>query len=171
MTTSKLKKLSSGTFFLTAVVTAYLIVALLNQQLLFKSLRGAWSIFIKLMPIMILVFILLFITSYFVSAKRVKSWIEGKSGFRKWSIALGSGILSTGPIYMWYPLLKDLTKKGITSGFVATFLYGRAIKPALFPLMISYFGLYYTIMFNIIIAVLAIVQGLVIDKTTGGKLI
>ena len=54
-----------------------------------------------------------------------------------------SGIISMGPIYAWYPLLKEMRKKGATNSLIAVFLGNRAVKPFLLPIMISYFGWVY----------------------------
>jgi uncharacterized membrane protein YraQ (UPF0718 family) len=48
-----------------------------------------------------------------------------------------------GPIYAWYPLLKELQKKGVANSLIAVFLSNRAVKPFLLPIMISYFGWLY----------------------------
>jgi uncharacterized membrane protein YraQ (UPF0718 family) len=48
-----------------------------------------------------------------------------------------------GPIYAWYPLLKELRKKGAANSLIAVFLGNRAVKPFLLPIMISYFGWVY----------------------------
>jgi len=52
----------------------------------------------------------------------------------------GIEVISMGPIYAWYPLLKELRGKGATNSFIAVFLGNRAVKPFLLPIMISYFG-------------------------------
>jgi uncharacterized membrane protein YraQ (UPF0718 family) len=56
-----------------------------------------------------------------------------------------AGILSAGPIYAWYPILKDLREKGAEHSLVAVFLVNRAVKPFLLPLMISLFGWTYVL--------------------------
>ena len=45
-----------------------------------------------------------------------------------------------GPIYAWYPLLKKLKDEGVGNGPIAIFLYNRAVKPFLLPVMIAYSG-------------------------------
>ena len=57
-----------------------------------------------------------------------------------------SGIISMGPIYAWYPLLKELRGKGATNSLIAVFLGNRAVKPFLLPVMISYFGWVYVLL-------------------------
>jgi uncharacterized membrane protein YraQ (UPF0718 family) len=48
-----------------------------------------------------------------------------------------------GPIYAWYPLLKELRKEGAANSLIAVFLGNRAVKPFLLPIMMSYFGWVY----------------------------
>lgn len=64
-----------------------------------------------------------------------------RPGVRGWLIAIAGGILSAGPIYLWYPLLADLQERGMRKAFSAAFLYNRAIKLPLLPVLIAYFGL------------------------------
>ncbi len=58
-------------------------------------------------------------------------------------LSAAAGIISMGPIYAWYPLLKELRKKGAANSLIAVFLGNRAVKPFLLPVMISYFGWMY----------------------------
>jgi len=52
-----------------------------------------------------------------------------------------------GPIYAWYPFLASLKEKGAVDFYLANFLSSRAVKPALLPLMITYFGWQYSLVF------------------------
>jgi uncharacterized membrane protein YraQ (UPF0718 family) len=70
---------------------------------------------------------------------------------------------------MWYPLLSDLQKKGVKNSFIATFLYNRAIKPALLPLIIFYFGLAFTIVLTIVMIIASVFQGLIVEKILKNK--
>lgn len=90
------------------------------------------------------------------------------SGFTRWLIAVGGGIISTGPIYMWYPMLKELKREEVQYGFIATFLYNRAIKPPLIPMMIAYFGWKYTVVLAVVMATISVIQGIMFEKIEGG---
>ena len=74
------------------------------------------------------------------------------------------GILSSGPIYMWYPLLADLKHKGLSYGLIACFLYNRAIKIPLLPLAIIYFSWRYLFILTFVMIFMSILQGLIINK-------
>lgn len=105
---------------------------------------------------------------YFVSPENVRKYLGKSAGLKRWLIAVAGGIISTGPIYMWYPMLRQLRKKGVKYGFIATFLYNRAVKPPLIPMIILYFGLKYTVVLTIVMIIISIVQGIIFEKIEGG---
>ncbi len=65
---------------------------------------------------------------------------------------------------MWYPLLADLKNKGLSYGFIACFLYNRAIKIPLIPLAIAYFSWQYILILSFTMIIMSVVQGILIDK-------
>ena len=68
-------------------------------------------------------------------------------------------------------MLKELKERGVNYGFISTFLYNRAIKPALIPLMIYYFGLNFTIILTFVMIVMSVIQGFIFEKLEeGGEL-
>ena len=69
---------------------------------------------------------------------------------RQTLVAAVAGILSAGPIYAWYPMLKDLRQKGADYSLIAVFLVNRAVKPFLLPVMASLFGWAYVLMLTIL---------------------
>ena len=87
----------------------------------------------------------------------------GESGIKGWVLAISMGILSHGPIYVWYPLLKDLRDHGMRSGLIAVFLYNRAIKIPLLPVMIFYFGIGFVIILSIYMMIASVVEGKIIN--------
>jgi hypothetical protein len=86
------------------------------------------------------------------------------SGLRGWSLAIVGGILSVGPIYAWYALLRDLRTKGMRTALIAVFLYNRGIKLPLLPLMIHYFGLAYTLVLAIYMTLFSLLNGILVEK-------
>jgi uncharacterized membrane protein YraQ (UPF0718 family) len=60
-------------------------------------------------------------------------------------------------------LLKDLRKKGLSQGTIATFLYARGIKLTLLPMLVSFFDLKFAIILTVTTFVFAIIEGLIID--------
>ena len=118
---------------------------------------------LKIIPIFILVFVLMSLSNYFITPKFVMRHL-GEKGFKRWFYVIAGGILSTGPIYMWYPLLADLREKGLSYGLIACFLYNRAIKIPLLPLAILYFSWQYILVLCFVMIFMSVVQGVVLNK-------
>ena len=153
-----------GWYFLLVVIILYLVTIFLKFDAILPSLNFSLKILISVIPIFILVFIIMIVVNYYITPKSVNKYLGKSSGLKRWVIAIIGGIISTGPIYMWYPMLKELKKKGVNYGFIATFLYNRAIKLPLIPMIIFYFGLKYTIILMIVMILFSILQGMIIEK-------
>ena len=160
----KSEKSKSGWYFLTVVLTFYLITYLFNPKAIISALWFFLNILKNIIPIFILIFILMILINLFITPKKIKKYIGTKTSFKSWTIAIITGILSTGPIYMWYPMLRELRDKGIGNGFIATFLYNRAIKIPLLPVIIFYFGIKFTIILTFVMIIFSVIQGMIIEK-------
>lgn len=161
------KTSKTGWYFLGIVIVIYIITAIIKPSFLMPALDFFLKIIIKILPIFILIFAIMFIINYFITPKWLVKHLGKDGGIKTWLIAVISGIISTGPIYMWYPLLAELKEHGVRQGFLATFLYARAVKPALIPLMILYFGLMFTIVLTIVMIIFSVIQGIVLEKIAG----
>ena len=122
------------------------------------------SLIIKIIPILFFVFILLFISHLLIKPKFITKYLGQKPSFSGWLLTLAGGIISSGPVYMWYPLLADLKKRGMRNSLMAAFIYARAIKIPLWPLLIYYFGWLYALILTIYLIVFSVINGLVVEK-------
>lgn len=154
----------AGWYFLLIVIGIYIFTFLLKPTAIIPTLQFFLSIIIKIIPVLILIFILMAIINYLVSPQKLVKYIGKSAGIKRWVIAIVTGIISTGPIYMWYPLLSELKQQGTSYGFIASFLYNRAVKIPLIPLMIFYFGLAYVIVLTIVMIIISVIQGLIVEK-------
>jgi len=161
---SKKRKRSNsyGIYFLCAVVFLYLLIFQLEPEGLQKSLKASAYLLVKIIPVLLFVIFFMGIINYFVNPKTVSKYVGKGSGIKGWLLAISTGILSHGPIYIWYPLLRDLRNQGMSSGLTAVFLYSRAIKIPLLPLMVFYFGIKFVIVLIIFIIFGSLVEGKVI---------
>jgi uncharacterized membrane protein YraQ (UPF0718 family) len=103
------------------------------------------------------------IIQYFLTPKTVSKYVGQGSGLKGWILAIFTGILSHGPIYAWYPVLKELRQHGMRSGLVAAFLYNRAIKIPLLPLMVYYFGIQFVVILLMWMIIASVVEGKIIE--------
>ena len=159
----KLKPWDDAKYFLEFVFIAYISVFIYSLNLFYSILFESLTIFITVLPIFILIFFIMIVTNCFITSHFIEKHLKDK-GIKKWIFIIIGGILSSGPIYMWYPLLSDLKKKGLSSGLIACFLYNRSIKLPLLPLIILYFGIKYTIVLTVVMIIVSIMQGLIINK-------
>jgi uncharacterized membrane protein YraQ (UPF0718 family) len=158
-----LKKIPEQWLFLIIIIFIYINILFFEKEIFFLSIKLFYNIFLKIIPIFIVVFILMIIINYFISSKFIMKHLK-KKGIKKWFFVIIGGILSSGPIYMWYPLLKDLKDKGLSYGLISCFLYNKAIKIPLIPIAIFYFGLKYIIVLSIVMIFMSIIQGIIINK-------
>jgi len=159
----KIKNIPGTWKFLILVFVIYILTLIINPMIFIKSIEFSKQIFLDVAFIFIIIFILMTLSNYFITPKFIIKHLK-KRGIKKWFFVVIAGILSSGPIYMWYPLLGDLKKKGLSDGLIACFLYNRAIKIPLLPIAIAYFSFKYIILLTIIMIIFSIIQGILIDK-------
>jgi len=164
-----MKKLWVKWYFLLSVIVLYIVVFVVNKPLFIKASTTFLHIFLKLIFVLIFIFVLMVFSNYFLNPKKVAKYIGKEVGIKRWMVAIVAGILSVGSIYMWYPLLKDLEEKGVEKGLIATFLYNRAIKIHLIPLMILYFSGKFILLLTILMIIASVIQGVIINKMSGRK--
>ena len=110
-----------------------------------EALGRSGKIFLHITAPVTLAFCLIVVINLFLKPTHVARFLGRESGIRGMVFSAIAGIISMGPIYAWYPLLKDLREKGAAKFLVAIFLGNRAVKPFLMPIMISYFGWVYVL--------------------------
>jgi uncharacterized membrane protein YraQ (UPF0718 family) len=150
-------------YFISFSVLIYLLLFFISRDLFIESVSSFFNLFLTIVPILFFVFGLMVLTNYFVTSEFILKRIREK-GIKRWFFAVTGGILSAGPIYMWYPLLADLKEKGISNGLLACFLYNRSIKIPLIPVMLLYFDWSYIFILLLTMVFVSIIQGILIDK-------
>jgi uncharacterized membrane protein YraQ (UPF0718 family) len=164
-----LRSLSAGWIFLLGVLIIYLTLGIISFPIIENALLAFLRVMGKILPILAVVFGLMFLSNLFLQEKGISSYLGQESGLKGWLIAIFSGILSSGPIYMWYPLLGDLKEKGMRTSLIAAFLYNRAVKIPLLPVMIYYFGGLFTLVLTGYMITFSIVNGLMVGRIGGER--
>ena len=152
-----------GLYFLGLVIILYLIIFFLNCENAYNSVKASGGIFVKLIPVLFLVVFLMGLLNYFLKPKAISKYLGKGSGVRGWILAVLAGIISHGPIYAWYPLLKELRKQGMRQGLAAVFLYNRAIKIPLLPVLFYYFGIAFTVILLFFTVIASLIEGKIIE--------
>jgi len=156
-----------GIYFLCSVLFLYLLLFVLDPANIQKSLKASGHVLFRIFPALCLIILLMGLVNYFVNPRTVSKYVGKGSGIKGWFLAVCTGMLSHGPIYVWYPLLRDLRSEGMRSGLMAVFLYNRAIKIPLLPLMVHYFGIPFVVILTSLMIIASIVQGHAVEMIEG----
>jgi uncharacterized membrane protein YraQ (UPF0718 family) len=123
----------------------------------------------RLLPVLGIVLLVLFFSNLLLQRAWVHENLGVDSGLRSWLLAVVGGILAAGPVYPWYALLGELRSKGMRTGLMSVFLYSRAIKLPLVPLLIHYFGLAYTLTLFGYLILLSLPAGVLLERLVGAR--
>ncbi|MDX2480799.1 MAG: hypothetical protein QNK24_10745 [Desulfuromusa sp.] len=165
---SKQKESAYGAYiFLLSMIIIYLVVFLYDSDRTFIALQFCLGMLKKLLPVLGLVSGFMFLNNLLVKPSWVRTHVGRDSGWKGVMISVVAGILSMGPIYVWYGILQDLHKKGMRTSLVASFLYARSVKPQLLPLMIYYFGWLYALVLVFYLIVFSVFNGLLTERLLG----
>ena len=164
MPDKKIKSGRGGWLFLALVVTTYGLFGLADPAATVQSLSFFTHVIYQILPVLGLVFLLLFVANLVLKPRWIRRYLGSGSGIKGWIAAVLGGMLSLGPIYPWYAMLGELRQKGMRNALVAAFLYSRAVKLPLLPLMVHYFGVSYTLVLCFFLIVFSVISGIVIEK-------
>ena len=156
--------MKSGWLMLLLAVLAYGFTFLLKPELFMPALLGSLALLKMMAPILLMVLFLMALMNRFFNPKSIAKHLGEESGFKGWIIALFGGILSHGPSYVWYPMLQQMRDDGAKDGLIVAFFYARSIKIPWLPVMVSYFGITFTIILSIYVILAAWIQGLITQK-------
>jgi uncharacterized membrane protein YraQ (UPF0718 family) len=134
-----------------------------------QALRSSGNVFLSMLIPLGLVFLIMLIINLFLKPAAVAKFLGKGSGIKGILLSAAAGIISTGPIYAWHPLLKDLRNKGAGESSIAIFLYNRAVKPFLLPVMVGYFGWLYVAILIILTVLASVVVGFSVSFFTSSK--
>jgi len=156
--------------FLSCVAVLYCILFIFVPDEALIALKGSMAIFLRIGIPLSLVFFLIFALNFFLKPSHLTNLLGKDSGVKGVLVSTLAGIISVGPIYAWYPLLKELKARGAKNSLIAIFLNNRAVKPVLLPIMISYFGWVYVIIFTLSTILGSLVCGFLVGLATGERL-
>ena len=148
-----------GLLFPALVLVAYGILFAVMPDKAALGLKSSGNIIVNMIVPLILVFILMLLLNLFLKPAQIVKFFGREAGVKGVILSTAAGIISAGPIYAWYPLLKDLREKGAANSLLAIFLGNRAVKPFLLPIMISYFGWLYVLILTVFTVLGSIVVG------------
>ncbi|MBW2564084.1 MAG: permease [Deltaproteobacteria bacterium] len=141
------------------ILLIYVVLFAVMPEKAIAAFKSSGKIFLNIIIPLGFVFILLVVLNLFLNPAHIVKLFGKKSGIKGIMLSSTAGIISMGPVYAWYPLLKELREKGAANSLTAIFINSRAVKPFLLPVMISYFGLRYVIVLTVVTMAGTIVAG------------
>ena len=158
------KESHSGHYFLGSVILLYILLLLVRPDRIEQALNVSGEVLFQIAPVLVLIFVFMLVLNYAITPKTVSKYVGQGSGIKGWLFAITTGMLSHGPIYVWYPLLKELQDQGMRDGLIAAFLYNRAIKLPHLPLMVYYFGSAFVALLLIYMVIASVIVGKLIER-------
>ena len=162
-----LEHINSNWLFLLLTLFITIIILVFNQDKFPEFIINFYNILKQIFIVLLIVFLVIFLINLLVDNKKIVKYLGQNSGTTGWLISIITGIISSGPIYAWYPMLEDLQKRNVRTGLISAFLYNRAIKIPLMPLFTFYFGWRILILMTIFMIIFSIINGLLLELIIG----
>ncbi|KUK45436.1 MAG: permease [Methanothrix sp.] len=152
--------------FLALLTAIYLGLAAVDFDIFLRAISVFTKLLSNVLPILALVLLIMSLLNLKIKPRIAKRMLGKGSGLKGWTFAVVGGILSSGPVYVWYPLLADLREEGMRDSLVAAFMYARAIKIPMIPLLVYYFGWNFTLLFTLYLLIFSVLNGLLVERLT-----
>ena len=167
----KKKSLGSRWKFFLFVAACYVVAALIDPSLVGEAFSGFAGMALKIIPILGLVFCVLFVINLTLNPDRIRKHLGANSGLKGWFFAVIGGILVSGPPYILYPMLAEFKTHGVKDSLIAVFLYNRNVKIPFLPPLVYYFGLTYTVILSAYIILFSLISGILLEKILHQKIV
>jgi len=155
--------------FPVCVLVIYGILFTIDPNKALMALKTSGNILLTIVLPLVFVFVIMLALNLFVKPAQIVRLFGKGLSIKGVVFSAVAGIISMGPIYVWYPLLKNLREEGAGNGPMAIFLYTRAVKPFLLPVMIAYFGWVYVVILTLLTVFASIATGCFMSVFMKGK--
>ena len=136
--------------FPACVAVVYGIVWIVLPEKIVPAMESIKNIAMQMaIPLLISLF-MMFLLNMYISTAHITKFMGKKRGLVGILFSSMAGIISMGPVFAWLPFLKSMKEKGMADIYLANFLSCRAVKPVLFPVLVTYFGWRFSLIFTTI---------------------
>jgi uncharacterized membrane protein YraQ (UPF0718 family) len=162
-------KIPNGMIFLFIVVLIYGVSALTEPDFVAGAFGNFLVTFSKVLPILLIVYLVMFFSFVFVKPEMVKRQLGRNSGIKGWVYAIIGSIVISGPSYVLFPLLGELRKEGMKYSLIAVFMSNRNVQLAYLPVIAYYFGWRFSFVFAFYVLAFSLLTGMLMGKVMRGK--
>ena len=159
-----LKKIPAQWKFLIFVLALYLGILLVDAGFAGTIALQFLATLKQVLPIIVLVFFIMFLLNLFVRPEIIKKHLGHDSGVKGWAYTILASIIMAGPPYILMPMVADFRRHGMKTSLAAVFLSNRSVQPVFLPVMAYYFGWTYTIIVSVCIVAFSILSGMIMGK-------
>ncbi|NQT48995.1 MAG: permease [Chloroflexi bacterium] len=146
------------------VLVIYGVLFVLTPEQALAALKSSGKVCLTILPSLALVFVVMLSLNLFIKPAQIVHLLGSGANIKGILLSVAAGIISMGPIYVWYPLLKELREKGAGNMPIAVFLYNRSVKPFLLPVMVAYFGWVYVGILTVVTVLASVVNGYLVAR-------
>ncbi len=136
------------------------VLAIFNPSKVSSALLFAAKTYLNLFVVFGAVALLSAFIGVTIPKQTIGKIIGKQSGIKGILIGAVFGSLMVGPAYIFYQLFKELREKGAGANIIATTISAWAIKAPWIPFAITVLGWKFTLIFNILIFIYAILSGM-----------
>jgi len=133
-----------------------------------RALLMSGSMFRQVALPICLALVMMVVLNRFLSPVMVTRFLGRRAGLKGVFFSSLAGILSMGPVYAWYPLFKTLREKGASEFHIANFMASRSVKPVLLPVLVSYFGWSFSVLFVLVNIAGALIVACIVSLACSG---
>ncbi len=157
-----LKNISNVWKFFWVICGIYLGVSIFHPVFIQESFEQFLFLLHQISLSFVFVIIFMYTFNVLISDKLIKKYLHGNVGWKQYLLVALVGVLSTGPIYLWFAYLSRMKEQGLNEGLISLFLYNRAIKLPFIPLMIEYFSVKITVVIVVLVFLFSFLNALLI---------
>lgn len=111
--------------------------------------------------------VMMVVLNRYLSPAVVTQFLGKHSGVKGVVLSSCAGILSMGPVYAWYPLLKTMREKGASTFHIVNFIGNRSVKPVLLPVLVGYWGWRFASLFVLVSIAGALLSACIVSALFG----
>ena len=152
--------------FPSGVLLAYALLCVLSPDRALAAAKASYHLCRQILPALCVAFAAMIIVNAFLRPAHVKRFLGDARKTRGVVLSAIGGILSMGPIYAWYPLLKELRGRGASDFHIANFLCCRAVKVPLLPFVVASFGWSFTIVLTVLMVASSVLAASLVNHVT-----
>ena len=128
----------------------YILGSIFAPQNTWRAIHMSIEMFAQLALPICLVLVMMVLLNRYLTPATVTKFLGQRAGLKGIFLSSIAGMISMGPIYAWYPLLKTMKEKGTSPFHLANFIGNRSIKPVLLPVLTAYWGYRFAAVFVLV---------------------